>query len=272
MFFVDKPLDIFNRSQTWCKLLQYLLDFFSDYSTCLILAFTIERYIACYHAIKFKEICTVRRARIACLVLFLVCGISIAPYHVLYMKHYTGYDVCTVDVQYEFAFTMWYIAEAALLRVIPVFVIAILNVFIIVKVSKLTSERRRRMSTRTMNNNKKKRVTKDEKHMQLTIMLILVSTSYILVYLPVLVHFVIWKLQRSQVIVVSNQAMLIAQNYTRTFYISGFAINFFLYTLSGRVFREQLECLLCVKFTKKKSTINNFATTIAETTTLVTKV
>jgi hypothetical protein len=38
--------------------------------------------------------------------------------------------------------------------------------------------------------------------------------------------------------------MLIAGNYTRALYVLGFAINFFLYTISGRVFREQLQFII----------------------------
>lgn len=267
LFFTQAPIDLFNRSHTWCVLLQFLLDLLADYSTCLILAFTVERYIACYHAVRFKEICTLRRARIVCSLLFLLCCVVIAPYHVLYMAHYRQFNVCTVRVEHEFEFTIWYIVEALVFRVIPVFIIAILNVFIIVKVSRLNRDRRKRAAASTANgSSRNKRASKEER--QLTLMLILVSTSYIVVYLPVLIHFVMWKLQRSQVIVVSYQAMIIAQNYTRTFYISGFAINFFLYTLSGRVFRQQLYSLLC--YTKKKKQYN--CTTVgAETTTLVTK-
>ena len=85
---------------------------------------------------------------------------------------------------------------------------------------------------------------KEDKGMQTTIMLILVSTSYILVFIPVLVHFVVLKLRRSNVVDVSYVTMLKVQNYTRTLYIAGFAINFFLYTVSGTIFRKQLKKIL----------------------------
>ncbi len=72
-----------------------------------------------------------------------------------------------------------------------------------------------------------------------------VSTSYILAYLPVLVHFVLWKLMRSKVLVLSDAGMEIGQKYTSTLYIAGFAINFFLYTIGGKIFRDQLRDILC---------------------------
>lgn len=42
-YFVTATLDLVNRSSLACVLLQYLTDFFDDFSTCIILAFTVER-------------------------------------------------------------------------------------------------------------------------------------------------------------------------------------------------------------------------------------
>ena len=59
----DTSDDIYHRFNMMCKLLQYTSDVFSDYSTGLILVFTIERFIAVYLPLKFKEICTLTRAK-----------------------------------------------------------------------------------------------------------------------------------------------------------------------------------------------------------------
>ena len=79
-------------------------------------------------------------------------------------------------------------------------------------------------------------------------MLIVVSTSYIISYLPVLIHFVMWKFVRSGLLIIDRRPMIIMQNYTRPMYIFGFAINFFLYTMSGQVFRKQLIVILLDMF------------------------
>lgn len=81
--------------------------------------------------------------------------------------------------------------------------------------------------------------------MQLTIMLVLVSTSHILFHLPVLIHFGLWELQRLRIIDISETGDIIAHNYVRAMYIFGVALNFFLYTMSGAVYRKQLKKLLC---------------------------
>ena len=134
MYFTDSSIDIVNRSDFLCKFLQYVLDFFSDFSTCLILAFTVERYVAVYAPIRFKQSCTVRRARLISAAIFGVITLLITPYHVMFMGLYRDYDVCIVLLAHEATFTILYVVEALLFRVVPVFVIAVLNVFIIVKV------------------------------------------------------------------------------------------------------------------------------------------
>lgn len=106
-------------------------------------------------------------------------------------------------------------------------------------------------------NRNKKNASRDDRSLQMTITLILVSTIYVVVFLPVLVHFLLWKLERSKVIAVSPVAMQIAQNYTRTLYVAGFAVNFFLYTISGRTFREQLKTVLCRRRTGVASSTGN---------------
>ncbi|KAK2140317.1 hypothetical protein LSH36_1394g00005 [Paralvinella palmiformis] len=267
MFFRNTDIDIYNQSTFFCKSLQYVQDFFSNYSTCVILAFTIERYVAVYRPIKFKDMYTVGRARVTCLVLFLVIAVYIAPYHVMYMYRYERFNVCTVLISEEKKFTILFGIEALLFRIIPVFVITVLNVFIILRVSHVTkmSRRRRSMASSARNGSRaagsRKKTTsrsrKDERSLQLTLMLILVSTTYVLTYLPVLVHFIIWKLQRSQLVTVDQDAMLIARNYTCALYIAGFAINFFLYTMSGRVFREQLQVVLCTGRSTKVRGVRN---------------
>ncbi len=253
LHFQDTQADILNHNDALCKILHYFSDLFSDYSSALILCFTIERVIAVYLPLKFKEICTLQRAKIVCLSILFAIVISIAPYHFLMIGIHPQFPVCTVLLTWEDAFTIGYMVEALVFRIVPVFVIAILNVFIIVRVTEVSKIKKRRKTNQMMTNsaaalngqNARRKSKREDKSMQLTVMLILVSTSYILVYLPVLVHFVLWKLMRSGVIVLSHTGLEIAQKYTSTLYIAGFAINFFLYTIGGKIFRDQLSDMIC---------------------------
>lgn len=167
-----------------------------------------------------------------------------------------------------------YLAEMITLRVLPVVAIALLNALIVSRVTRITRDRKRRrrhiplqvvdtgattphLSPPTVNANGSvdgrpsvpsrcaRRVSLDERNLQLTIILILVSTTYILFYLPILVHFVIFKMKRSGIVDVGFTFLDVFGNYAKALHVAGFAINFLLYTVSGRVFREQLVTLLC---------------------------
>lgn len=89
-----------------------------------------------------------------------------------------------------------------------------------------------------------RRASFDERNLQLTIILILVSTTYVLFYLPVLVHFVLFKMALSGFVDVGLSVLDVFGNYAKALHVAGFAINFLLYTVSGRVFREQLVALV----------------------------
>ena len=256
LHFVDTQADILNQSNILCKLLHFFSDLFSDYSSMLILCFTIERVIAVYLPLKFKEICTLRRAKITSLSLLFAIVILIAPYHFIMIGLHEEFAVCIVSLEWEVEFTVAYMVEALIFRIVPVFVIAVLNIFIIVRVTEVAQIKKRRKANQSAMNNAhqcatelqngvRKKQRREDKSMQLTVMLILVSTSYILAYLPVLIHFVLWKLMRSDVITLSESGMEIGQKYTSTLYIAGFAINFFLYTIGGKIFRDQLRDILC---------------------------
>jgi len=100
-YFPHVPLDLRNHSQFFCVLQQYLSDLFADYSTCLILAFTVERGYAVFYPIAFKQRCTVTRARLVCATMFAVIGICIAPYHAIWMRLYPDWNVCAIVHEHE---------------------------------------------------------------------------------------------------------------------------------------------------------------------------
>ncbi len=249
LYFRETLVDIHDEYDFLCRSFQYLQDFFSDYSTCLILAFTVERTIAVYLPIRYKDLCTVNRARWSCVIIGAVIAVFIAPYHFLMIGVMEVYHVCVILTWYSDEFSTLYVVESILFRIIPVCIIAILNIFIIVKVTKIAKASKMRKSSgpgaALPCAAATKRSKKEDKNFQLTLMLIMVSSSYVLLYIPVLITFILQKLENSDIISKQGDALLMALNYTSCLYVSGFAINFFLYTLSGRVFRDQLQHLLC---------------------------
>lgn len=253
LYFPDIRFDIYNTNDISCKLLQYMLDVFSNYSAMMILAFTVERYIACYHAIQFKQLCTLQRAWITCVSILVIISVTILPYHVTCMEVVEGQQTCTVSVSQIRAdiFVYAYITEMLLYRIIPVIVIAVLNVFIIFKILRVHKQRKQRRSASLhhINNgkcpnrtNSQSKASKEDKHVQLTVMLIIVSSTYVILILPVLVHFAIKGLSN-----MDDMTDLQFRNYAMMFNISAFAVNFFLYTMGGSVFRQELKSIVFKK-------------------------
>jgi len=228
-YFIESELDIVNRSDVSCILLQYLSDVFSNNSTCVILAFTVERAVAVFRPMRYKELCTVTRARLVCALIFLVIAATIAPYHVMFIGVWEDYGICAILQQHEAAFYVLYVVEMFIFRLVPVAIIASINAFIIRRVTSLARAKRQWMtgggsgSTSAADSERHhqpaqpstRKTHTEDRNLQLTIILILVSTSYVLAYIPVLLHFVMYKIHLSNLIRVSREALVIVGNYSK---------------------------------------------------------
>lgn len=156
---------------------------------------------------RYKELCTVGRARLVCWLVFVVIAGSIAPYHVMYIGIWVDYSVCAILQIHEAAFYVFYIVEMFLFRLVPVAIIATINAFIIHRVTSLARTKRQWMSgvghgssapatgerhgqAASQPPSAARKTHAEDRNLQLTIILILVSSSYVLAYIPVLLHFV----------------------------------------------------------------------------------
>ena len=221
-------VDILNHSDTICKLVLFFLDLSANYSSMVILFFTIERLIAVYKPLKVKQICTLKRTRIICLALLIAITVWIAPYHFI-MR---GVDVtngeCGSYSEWDEQLSFLYIIEKVTFRVVPVLVIATINACIIYKM--VTSD--------PIGEDRNQR--KNNKNRQVTILLILISVSYVILVLPLLIfHFLVF-LHNNHIITVSETNMEIARKWMEILNITGFAINFYLYSIGSNMFQEQL--------------------------------
>jgi hypothetical protein len=90
-----------------------------------------ESHCRVSHPTRFKELCTVNRARGACALIFVVISGTIAPYHVVSIGIWPGYSYCAILPQHEQVFYILYVVEMFLYRLVPVGVIATLNALII---------------------------------------------------------------------------------------------------------------------------------------------
>ena len=231
--FGDSKLDFVNYQVTPCQFFSYFQDFFHDFSTALILAFTVERFIAVYKPIKIKQICTLKRTNLLCLTLFLVLAIWLAPYHFIMIGIQRG--MCVVLHIWLVEWYIVYTIELFLFRIIPVFAIAGFNVCIIYKITKETEIREQKDESRK------------DRSRQLTIILILISAGHVILYLPVTFHYLLWMLEKEKLASLSDKGMIIARRCTETLDIAGSAVNFFLYSVGSSMFREKFRKTMCFR-------------------------
>ena len=79
-----------------------------------------------------------------------------------------------------------------------------------------------------------------EQNRQLTIVLILISLSYIVLYFPLMVKRFLKDFTSAL-----RDPTGIVEICTDTLYISGFAINFYLYSMESKLFRDELKKMFC---------------------------
>ena len=164
--------------------------------------------------------------KLLCILSFLLISVSIDPHHFM-MLHSYYYHSCHIDIDSETTFTvdLIQIVESRVFEIVPMFMIATCNVLIIYQMyQKSGIEARGRKES--------------SKHV--TIILILISISYIVLYLPVLIHYILWTLVRNDTISISRETRYVAQNFTSLLYICAFSINFYLYSVGSKLFRQQL--------------------------------
>lgn len=220
-------IDIYNGHTHACRLLQFTLDVFSDYSTSLILVVTVERFIACYFPVRYRHLCTTERARMCCLGLLLVIALPVGIYHFPLVGIDATYNACLVMRSSEQLFIIFYIIESTVFRIVPVLLIVALNLFIVLKLTRMSHIQRRLsngsgllpLSSNGAGNGgggvngggggggeggtRRCSVSaaafyREDRNRQITVMLLFMSTAYVIFFLPVLIHFLIFYLQVSE--------------------------------------------------------------------------
>lgn len=257
-------LDInFFHHQVWCQMFVYLTFVFSFLSVWYIVAFTTERFIAVVYPLYRQKVCTTVRAR-KC-----VIGITIAAV-VMYNS-----AIWTNTVIYEYGepkcipnysafyslITVCNYMDTAITFFIPFIMIAVMNGKIMYKLMHLSGFHVDDSSNsnhsavelqtpvlrgRTMHQALSVRMQNQTK---ITRMLITVSTSFLLMNLPshvVRIYSIVLNLTGNWD-AITPQLQLWQEIFQQVYYLN-FSVNIFLYSLSGKNFRQSMmRKFLCTK-------------------------
>ncbi|XP_069119812.1 probable G-protein coupled receptor 139 [Argopecten irradians] len=240
-----------------CKVMFFFGTFFMHYSNWILVAMTIERFLAIWFPLKVSELCTRSRAA-------MVMGIIAVPLLALNLHFfwstlevwddYYSWD-CQFQSDFEFFMTkLWYWIDGAAYSLIPFIILVIFNILIIVGI--------KRGHRGVVSKIDKTRMTeKMKQQQQITIMLVTVSLVFVILTMPNCVFFIFqnyWNYTETL-----HEYARYFLFYQLVFVLSDFnhAINFYLYFLSGKKFRAKFHAIICICRRKKIS--RRFGTTIS---------
>lgn len=136
-------LDLYNLHGV-CHIINYITGVCSFLSVWLVLAFTVERFVAVRYPLLRQSVCTVARAKLAITILVVFSLVVYSPQ--LFASTITsinGNDSCNVHPDWRQTVNVFNYVDTVLTLLIPVVVITVLNVCISRTVWKLASVRRR---------------------------------------------------------------------------------------------------------------------------------
>ncbi|XP_046362990.1 thyrotropin-releasing hormone receptor-like isoform X2 [Haliotis rufescens] len=234
-FFSGNHEPVFLETHGVCQIALYLSYVCRFLSAWFIVTFTVERYIGVCHPLRRKDICGSRCAQkvIGSLVVIGMCLMMYKPIlSGVYTLKPTNVQRCTADPNLKFvSFTLDSIFAVSI-TLVPFMIITVLNTMII---RKLYMRYRR---------HKQCNVITEESiiRLEFTIILLVVSFVFIMLNLP---FFCVWckqfLLSASEVVIFPGlQGSLLI---TRVIFYMNYCINFFLYSITGAYFRQELRML-----------------------------
>ena len=221
-----------------CKIYAFVTLIALQNGTFQILAMTLDKYIAIKWPHKAATYSTPRRAKMITVSLYICAFIyNIPPYFLsdVIGNQCVGYAVRGVIT------SMYTWLSFVLNAIIPYTVLIHMN-FVIVKTVKTSRKFFTTDDTNTRMENRRKTMKSAEN--QLTIMLLLVTTLFFILLCPTYVRFIyLLFANRDTPLAYANSTFLVEVTYK--LYASNSGINFFLYCISGKKFRNDLKETLC---------------------------
>ena len=234
---------IADQSIWGCKLIHFVVYTVSVSSAWLLIAVTVDRYIATVHGIHAMTMCTQRRA--VKVITCIVACVTILHLHFTWTmglrESEKGYT-CRSAVKYEYLVDhIWPWIDGLMYCFAPFTIIATLNTLIIVQVAKSRRNRHRVSEYRCNGASSPSRSISTNSY-HVTFMLLVVSFTFLVCTLPTAV-FAIYRdvfvahyggnLQQ-----LAN--MVLFRTVSKLLLYVNHSINFYLYLLSGQRFRQEM--------------------------------
>ncbi|XP_067203309.1 probable G-protein coupled receptor 139 [Linepithema humile] len=205
-------------------------------SVWIVVAFTVQRYIAIKWPLRCS-LCTVNRAII---ILIRLAGLAVLysiPWFILSSIFFYNLLPTEINETNILGAKIVSAIEAIITFVLPAIMIAFFNVLIMYNIRKQNRIRRNMISSSSASNKKTQSSDNEESHIQVTKMLVIISSLFICLNIPqqVVVMYIVYDIQNK----------IVHELYPIGIFLNliNYGINFVLYSATGKNFRKELICI-----------------------------
>ena len=269
--------DIRDHSDWICKCINVFGYTVSDYSVWLIVAVTVERYIAVCHALKAPAMCNRRRAAKVIvgtgLVIFAINFHFFFTTEIRYSSIDGSDDVmgqCNPAKGFDHFIKFWHWVDAIIYSFLPFIGLSVLNGLIIQKVY-LAKRARNQLSAHVNSDRQGGRSPGHqtssssssrgtESNARLTVMLLTISFAFVITTLPMNINLILtfyWNAKAGSLEQEAKFGLFAKATMVRTItellMYTNHSMNFFLYCATGQRFRQQLCNLFCSRRRRGRS-------------------
>ena len=238
-----KNTDIQILTDFVCKAVGSLLFIFVYNGTYQVMLMTLDKCYAIILPHKSLSFCTPKRARLFLLITFISMIVFNSPH--FYLIKFILSDCSAYAVKGKLV-TMYLYLSFIVTSVIPFLSLVIMNFIIIRAVRKSRKLRRQNTDVNNTDFRKGKQV-----ETQLTIMCIIIATTFVILFLPSYVRFIVYQIVPATSSPKSFAGFYFFVHVSFRLYTANYGIHFFLYLLSGTKFRNDLRKLLGIKDKEK---------------------
>lgn len=259
-------IDVQSETDWLCKTVSMLTYSSSQFSVWLIIAVTIERYIAVSQPLHASRFCNLTRAKrvIALLAsIFTVLNLHFI-WTVTLTKHTQGSGIVSyceaAKPFYVLVTKAWPWIDAALYALIPFLLIIVFNTLIIIQTLRATTWRGEAQKGPLIHMEKRK--VSNDNNAKLTVMLLSVSFTFLITTFPMAIAMVFHNQWDKEIHDPSTTIQVVAQRrlirtIAEMLMFVNHSINFYLYCALGQKFRNQVMKALCGRTISNQSNVSD---------------
>jgi hypothetical protein len=262
-------------TQLGCKILGTIYYSASHFSVWIVVAMTIERFIAVAIPLQANHLCTVKRAKLVCF--SLACIMLLINIHFLF-THSLINGECVHHKYFDLIMKIWPWIDAVIYSYIPLTLLIIFNILIVhnlikskKNIKRLQNEQHEPiknysirhfiysifnnrsnqlelLSNQPLHQRQQQQQVSSSANKRLTLMLLVVSITFFITSVPIVTLQTIERNYQQFSNLVVLKGIFLALQYLNH------SINFFLYAVTGKTFRKEfLALFVCVKVNNNRN-------------------